>query len=117
MLAKVMFQIKNTYTTGYTVVIEDLKIDAAETATVTFADKTWASHAGTVELPFAISTIASNGTGESNESLIIPNATPSYEVSGTAKVMMDGTTVVKTIPLNYPITSELKARNYSRRLS
>ena len=109
MLAKVKFQIQNTYTTGYTVVIENLTITAAETATVTFADKTWASHASTVTLPFAISTIASAGTGESNESLIIPNATPSYVVAGTAKVMMDGTTVVKTIPLDYTITSPLQA--------
>lgn len=109
MLAKVKFQIQNTYTTGYTVVIEDLKITAAETATVTFASKTWASHASTVDLPFAISTIASAATGESNESLIIPNAAPSYVVSGTAKVMMDGTTVVKTIPLSYTITSALQA--------
>lgn len=109
MLAKVKFQIQNTYTTGYTVVIEGLKITAARTATVTFADKTWDSHANSVELPFAISTIASAGTGESNESLIIPNATPDYVVSGTAKVMMDGTTVVKTIPLDYHITSPLQA--------
>ncbi len=109
MLAKVKFEIQNTYTTGYTVVIEDLNIAAAETATVTFADETWASHASTVELPFAIATIASAATGESNESLIIPNAAPNYVVSGTAKVMLDGTTVVKTIPLDYTISSELKA--------
>lgn len=108
MLAKVKFIIENTYTTGYTVDIEGLQIKAAETATVTFADKTWASHADTVVLPFTISTIATNDTEESNESLIIPNAAPSYKVSGTAKVKM-GSTVVKTIPLNYTITSALKA--------
>ena len=111
MLAKVKFLIDSDYTTGYTVVIEGLQIKAAETATVIFAHKAWTSHTGEVALPFATSEIVSDATVESNESLIIPNATHSYVVSGTAKVKM-GSTVVKTIPLNYTISSPLEADNH-----
>ena len=108
MLAKVKFQIKNSYTTGYTVVIEGLNINAAETATVNFASKTWDSHADDVDLSFTIAEIAAGATGNSNESLIIPKATPGYVVSCTAKVKV-GSTVVKTIPLTYTINSPLQA--------
>lgn len=111
-LAKVQFHITNSYSAGYTVQIENLKIKASKSATVTFPGA-WSAHAALADdfkLPFTIANIAKGATGVSEQSLIIPKGTDfDYTVEGTAKVIMNGTTVVKTIPLDYTIDSELKA--------
>lgn len=114
-LAKVDFHITNSYPAGYTVKISNLAIKASKTAKVTFpvgtTPTTWSDHAALTndfKLPFTIANIATGTTGDSNASLIIPHATPNYEISGTVQVMM-GETVVKTITLNDTIDSELKA--------
>ena len=113
-LAKVKFAIKNDYPAGYTVEISNLVINASKTATVTFDGTTWGSHDGDVELSFAIATIESKNTGESGESLIIPKAAWAnagdifYTIDGTATVKK-GSTVVKTIDLDYELKNELEA--------
>ena len=115
-LAKVDFHIKNSYPAGYTVRIDDLKIKASKSATVTFPGA-WSAHAALADdfkLPFEIATIATNATGVSNQSLIIPKAAWAtagdifYTVEGTATVVM-GSTDVETISLAYELKDELKA--------
>lgn len=115
-LAKVKFAIENEYPAGYTVRIDNLKIKASESATVTFPGA-WDNHsalADTFKLPFTIATIATGATGESNESLIIPKdewATAGdiyYTVEGTATVVM-GSTDVRVINLAYDLKAELEA--------
>lgn len=115
-LAKVDFHIKNSYPAGYTVRIDNLKIKASKSATVTFPGA-WSAHAALADdfkLPFTIATIATGATGVSNQSLIIPKAAWAtagdifYTVEGTATVVM-GSTDVETISLAYELKDELEA--------
>lgn len=115
-LAKVDFHIKNSYPAGYTVRIDNLKIKASKSATVTFPGA-WSAHAALADdfkLPFTIATIATGATGVSNQSLIIPKAAWAtagdifYTVEGTATVVM-GSTDVETISLAYELKDKLDA--------
>lgn len=116
-LAKVDFHIKNSYPAGYTVRIDNLKIKASKSATVTFPGD-WSAHAALADdfkLPFEFATtIATGTTGVSNQSLIIPKAAWAtagdifYTVEGTATVVM-GSTNVETISLAYELKDELEA--------
>lgn len=115
-LAKVDFHITNSYPAGYTVRIDNLKIKASKSATVTFPGA-WSAHAALADdfkLPFTIANIATGATGVSEQSLIIPKAAWAtagdifYTVEGTATVVM-GSTDVETISLAYELKDELEA--------
>ena len=113
MLAKVQFSFTNDHVAscGYTVKISNLKIAAFSSATVTLATKSWTAPTTPLDLTFTINEgneIAEKTTVQSLESLIIPAAANTYNITGTAQIFYGGN-VVKTINFDQKIADALVA--------